>query len=186
MNIVTDNFKALAVNILNVCISCLYATHYFQHIMLVIRFIITCAIPDIPGWLAAEMAKIEWARREASRITNSTPSPEEMTAKMIGRFSVSPSHNASHNTENLRKSNEKLKQSDHEPLKEPTPLTTPTTPGTSSSTSSHKGVGGITIDTIQEIPPFRPRKSKEWTAAPEVKPIYFLKHFQFYKASCFN
>lgn len=58
---------------------------HFQHIMLVIRFIITCAIPDIPGWLATEMAKIEWARREASRISNATPSPEEMTAKLIGR-----------------------------------------------------------------------------------------------------
>lgn len=53
--------------------------------MLVIRFIITCAIPDIPGWLATEMAKIEWARREASRISNATPSPEELTAKLIGR-----------------------------------------------------------------------------------------------------
>lgn len=135
--------------------------------MLIIRFIITCAIPDIPGWLAAEMAKIEWARREASRITTNTPSPEEITAKMIGRFSVSPSHNTGYITENVRKSTEKLRQSDCEPLKEVTPLTTPTTPGTSSSTSSHKAVG-VTIDRIQEIPPFRPRKSKEWVAVPEV------------------
>lgn len=135
--------------------------------MLIIRFIITCAIPDIPGWLAAEMAKIEWARREASRITNSTPSPEEFTAKMIGRFSVSPSHNTHYGTENLKKSTEKLKQSDMDPPKEATPLTTPTTPGTSSSTSSQKCVGGVTIDSIQQIPPFRPRKSKEW-AVPEV------------------
>lgn len=148
-------------------------TNNFQHIMLIIRFIIICAIPDIPGWLAAEMAKIEWARREASRITNSTPSPEEITAKMIGRFSVSPSHNADPSAENLKKSNETLKQADHEASKEPTPLTTPTTPGTSSSTSSHKGVGGITIDSIREIPPFRPRKSKDWTA-PEVRLLNFF------------
>lgn len=141
--------------------------------MLIIRFIITCAIPDIPGWLAAEMAKIEWARREASRITNSTPSPEEITAKMIGRFSVSPSHNVGHAAENIKRSNEKLKQPDHEQPKEPTPLATPTTPGTSSSTSSHKAIGGITIDSIQEIPPFRPRKSKEWTAPPEVTSLIF-------------
>lgn len=56
--------------------------------MLVIRFIITCAIPDIPAWLATEMAKIEWARREASRLANtSTPTPEELNAKLIGRYS---------------------------------------------------------------------------------------------------
>lgn len=149
--------------------------------MLIIRFIITCAIPDIPGWLAAEMAKIEWARREASRITTTTPSPEEISAKMIGRFSVSPSHNVSgHNTETVRKSNEKLKQTEHEPLKEPTPLATPTTPGTSSSISNHKAVGGVTIDSIQEIPPFRPRKSKEWVA-PEVCVVF---HSLYASAQC--
>lgn len=54
--------------------------------MLCIRFIITCAIPDIPGWLATEMAKIEWARREASRLgSTATPSPEEVSTKLIGR-----------------------------------------------------------------------------------------------------
>lgn len=59
---------------------------YLQHIMLCIRFIITCAIPDIPGWLATEMAKIEWARREASRLANTaTPSPEDVSTKLIGR-----------------------------------------------------------------------------------------------------
>lgn len=57
-----------------------------EHIMLCIRFIITCAIPDIPSWLATEMAKIEWARRESSRVGNTaTPSPEETMIKSIGR-----------------------------------------------------------------------------------------------------
>lgn len=56
--------------------------------MLCIRFIITCAIPELPGWLATEMAKIEWARREASKTTTTaTPSPEE-TAKTIGRYEL--------------------------------------------------------------------------------------------------
>lgn len=54
--------------------------------MLCIRFIITCAIPDIPGWLATEMAKTEWARREASRLGNTaTPSPDDTSATLIGR-----------------------------------------------------------------------------------------------------
>lgn len=55
--------------------------------MLVIRFIITCAIPDIPGWLATEMAKTEWARRNVNRAANTaTPSPEEtIQSKTIGR-----------------------------------------------------------------------------------------------------
>ncbi|CAG9813563.1 unnamed protein product [Phaedon cochleariae] len=140
-----------------------------EHIMLVIRFIITCAIPDIPGWLATEMAKIEWARREAGRITNSTPTPEETTSNLIGRFSVSPSHSIVQTTENLRRSAEKLKRSTEklkqeiESAKDATPLTTPTTPG--ASTSGHRNTGGVTIDKIPEIPPFRPRQTKEWSTA---------------------
>ncbi|CAG9859654.1 unnamed protein product [Phyllotreta striolata] len=140
-----------------------------EHIMLVIRFIITCAIPDIPGWLATEMAKIEWARREASRITTNTPSPEEITSKLIGRFSVSPIHAASsQNSESFKRSMEKLKQYDFDRSKDATPVPTPTTPGGVASVSGtppsihSKNTGGVTIDSIQEIPPFRPRKSKEW------------------------
>lgn len=54
--------------------------------MLCIRFLITCIIPELPSWLATEMAKIEWARREASRVTSTaTPSPEDASAKLIGR-----------------------------------------------------------------------------------------------------
>lgn len=54
--------------------------------MLCIRFIITCTIPDIPSWLATEMAKIEWARREASRVSRTaTPSPDDAVTKFIGR-----------------------------------------------------------------------------------------------------
>lgn len=57
-----------------------------QHIMLCIRFLITCIIPELPTWLATEMAKSEWARREASRVTSTaTPSPDDTTAKTIGR-----------------------------------------------------------------------------------------------------
>ncbi|XP_076268543.1 anoctamin 8 white walker isoform X3 [Rhynchophorus ferrugineus] len=142
-----------------------------EHIMLVIRFIITCAIPDIPGWLATEMAKIEWARRDASRVTTTaTPSPEEIQAKTIGRFSVSPSHSVSHGS-NAKKSQEKINKSKPATPESTknlsstvTPVPSPTTPGTShsSNTSSHRTPLGITPDSIQQIPPFRPRKSKEW------------------------
>ncbi|CAH1111241.1 unnamed protein product [Psylliodes chrysocephalus] len=149
-----------------------------EHIMLVIRFIITCAIPDIPGWLATEMAKIEWARREASRITTNTPSPEELSSKLIGRFSVSPIHSLSQSSESMKKSMEKLKQYDLELSKEVTPVLTPTTPGTSSSNASsgqnHKNTGGVTIDSIQAIPPFKPRKSKEWTLPAEGESTHHL------------
>ncbi|CAG9834289.1 unnamed protein product [Diabrotica balteata] len=65
---------------------------------------------------------------------------------------------------------EKLRQHDLELSKETTPVPTPTTPGASSSNTSsghsHRNTGGITIDSIPEIPPFRPRKSKEWTPPP--------------------
>ncbi len=35
---------------------------------------ISYAIPDIPSWVATEMAKIEWKRREAEKITSNTVS----------------------------------------------------------------------------------------------------------------
>ncbi|XP_061933347.1 anoctamin-8 isoform X10 [Apis cerana] len=58
-----------------------------EHIMLGIRFIIICAIPDIPHWVATEMAKVEFLRREAVRRLSSTPSPEQHPATVIGRRS---------------------------------------------------------------------------------------------------
>ncbi|XP_066152104.1 anoctamin-10 isoform X2 [Euwallacea fornicatus] len=145
-----------------------------EHIMLVIRFIITCAIPDIPGWLASEMAKIEWARRNANRTINTaTPSPEEIQAKTIGRFSVSPSHSLAH-TSHIKKPEEKheavinkseLIEQVKSRSSHVSPVPTPTTPSTSHSsiTSAHRIGLGITPDSIQQIPPFKPRKSKEWT-----------------------
>ncbi|KRT84827.1 hypothetical protein AMK59_653 [Oryctes borbonicus] len=134
-----------------------------EHIMLCIRFIITCAIPDIPGWLATEMAKIEWARREASRLGNTqTPSPDDTTSK-IGRFSVSPSHSLVTET-TPKKVEAKIKEANAEILKAasatPTPAATPTTP--LALNSSHPKVISITADSIQQIPPFKARKSKEW------------------------
>ncbi|KAK2578147.1 hypothetical protein KPH14_001345 [Odynerus spinipes] len=54
-----------------------------EHIMLAIRFVITCAIPDIPHWVATEMAKVEFLRREAVRRLSSTPSPEQQPPTVI-------------------------------------------------------------------------------------------------------
>lgn len=55
-----------------------------EHIMFAIRFVIICAIPDIPHWVATEMAKVEFLRREAVRRLSSTPSPEQQPATVIG------------------------------------------------------------------------------------------------------
>ncbi|XP_011334900.1 anoctamin-8 isoform X2 [Ooceraea biroi] len=54
-----------------------------EHIMLAIRFVIICAIPDIPHWVATEMAKVEFLRREAVRRLSSTPSPEQQPTTVI-------------------------------------------------------------------------------------------------------
>lgn len=56
--------------------------YYFviQHVMLVIRFLISCAIPDKPDWVATEMAKVEFARREAvNRLSSTTTTPPSST-----------------------------------------------------------------------------------------------------------
>uniref|UniRef100_A0A224XRM4 Anoctamin n=1 Tax=Panstrongylus lignarius TaxID=156445 RepID=A0A224XRM4_9HEMI len=82
-----------------------------EHGMLLLRLIVKVAIPDIPEWVATEMAKVEFARREAMRKFSSTGTPptsqqpepsissetekpaedgEETAATSIGRFVVSP------------------------------------------------------------------------------------------------
>lgn len=54
-----------------------------EHIMLAIRFVISCVIPDIPSWVATEMAKVEFLRREAVRRLSSTPSPSEQQSTTV-------------------------------------------------------------------------------------------------------
>ncbi|XP_047117535.1 anoctamin-8 [Schistocerca piceifrons] len=70
-----------------------------EHIMLILRFLISCAIPDVPEWVATEMAKVEFARREACRrlssTTASTPARDSAVSApstVIGRFVVSPAN----------------------------------------------------------------------------------------------
>lgn len=40
----------------------------FQHFAILLKYIIHVAIPDIPGWVAEEMAKLEYRRREAFKV----------------------------------------------------------------------------------------------------------------------
>ncbi|XP_075216238.1 anoctamin 8 white walker [Lycorma delicatula] len=72
-----------------------------EHVMLILRFLVTSAIPDLPDWVATEMAKVEFARREAVRrlSTTATPPPSDSNTSpssspanqlSIGRFVVSP------------------------------------------------------------------------------------------------
>lgn len=70
-----------------------------EHVMLILRLLVTCAIPDLPDWVATEMAKVEFARREAVRRLSTTatctPPPSNATTPPptitnIGRFVVSP------------------------------------------------------------------------------------------------
>lgn len=134
-----------------------------EHIMLCIRFLITVAIPELPNWLATEMAKVEFARREAGRINKTaSPSPSEDTKEqMIGRFSVStsPSHLGT------ASSDSKVSEVHHETqvtCLEPKTSSTPTSPGAISQTSKHKPIT-ISADSIQQIPPYRPKsKSRDW------------------------
>lgn len=39
-----------------------------QHFAILLKYIIHVAIPDIPGWVAEEMAKLEYRRREAFKV----------------------------------------------------------------------------------------------------------------------
>jgi hypothetical protein len=53
-------------------LSDIYIKIKFQHVLLVLKIWISYAIPDIPNWVATEVAKIEWRRREAEK---SSPFP---------------------------------------------------------------------------------------------------------------
>ncbi|KAB0803967.1 hypothetical protein PPYR_00937 [Photinus pyralis] len=156
-----------------------------EHIMLCIHFLITCAIPDMPSWLATEMAKIEWARREISRVSvTATPSPDDAMTKLIGRFSVSPSHvhgkedGPEKLEERLKLESEILKEIiDSRPVgptpsAEPIPTPTSTVPAVNKNLPHHNPLS-ITPDSIQEIPPFKPRKSREWVPV-EGEPSHHL------------
>ena len=46
-----------------------------QHVMLLLKIWISYAIPDIPSWVATEMAKIEWKRRESEKTTRTYMTP---------------------------------------------------------------------------------------------------------------
>ncbi|KAI5710315.1 hypothetical protein M8J75_007605, partial [Diaphorina citri] len=76
-----------------------------EHIMFAVRFIISCVIPDLPDWVATEMAKVEFARREAlSRISSTAVTPgladnggtggtsvhHVASNTSVGRFTISP------------------------------------------------------------------------------------------------
>ncbi|XP_029849538.2 anoctamin-8 [Ixodes scapularis] len=43
-----------------------------EHVMLFLKFAIAQAIPDIPQWVATEMAKVEYHRREAAKLQSAT------------------------------------------------------------------------------------------------------------------
>lgn len=39
-----------------------------QHFAILLKYVIHIAIPDIPNWVADEMAKLEYQRREALKV----------------------------------------------------------------------------------------------------------------------
>ncbi|XP_076764027.1 anoctamin 8 white walker isoform X2 [Xylocopa sonorina] len=116
-----------------------------EHIMLGIRFIIICAIPDIPQWVATEMAKVEFLRREAVRRLSSTPSPEQQPATVIGRFVVSPADGESEEQQLLTD-----RTGDATPSSIPD---TPTLASTTQTPSSPATPSASSVPRISETPP---------------------------------
>lgn len=54
-----------------------------EHIMLILHYLISYSIPDVPEWIATEIAKVEFARRQAACPCSS--SLQENTGLVIGR-----------------------------------------------------------------------------------------------------
>ena len=66
--------------------------------MLVLKYWIAFAIPDIPSWVATEMAKIEWRRRETEKLSHSHFNPStslDTVEKSVQTDSISASEESS-------------------------------------------------------------------------------------------
>ncbi|XP_026468140.1 anoctamin-8 [Ctenocephalides felis] len=173
-----------------------------EHMMLGLRFALTWLLPELPAWLAAEMARAEHMRREAARkgsagsqkssphssqgSTAQTPQSKQSKVedeinideeesrifeeKLIGRFSVKsmsteeddnmllpstilqppPRSPSAVSTTRLFLSDDNTVSISRSISPNPTPPITPTVPQK------------IELGKLAEIPPFKPRKSKEW------------------------
>ena len=62
-----------------------------EHVMLLLKLIISAAIPDIPQHVAKELAKVEYARREVERLISKERVVElQSCARMDSKDSLSP------------------------------------------------------------------------------------------------
>lgn len=68
-----------------------------EHIMLILRFLISYSIPDLPVWVAHEMAKVEFARREAVRKFSNSSNQDLNTTGFV----VSPAGNGDNEQEDV-------------------------------------------------------------------------------------
>lgn len=50
----------------------LFLPVYLQHFAILLKYIIHVAIPDIPTWVREEMAKLDYQRREAFKVSYKT------------------------------------------------------------------------------------------------------------------
>ena len=66
-----------------------HADYYLQHIMLILKLLISAAIPDIPHSVAQQLARIEYKRREVERMVNKQR-VLEMQGRMDSKDSISP------------------------------------------------------------------------------------------------
>lgn len=57
-----------------------------EHVVLALRYIISHSIPDLPDWVATEMAKVEFARREAVRRSSAASTAEVPLSEQLGRY----------------------------------------------------------------------------------------------------
>ncbi|CAH0598318.1 unnamed protein product [Chrysodeixis includens] len=106
-----------------------------EHVVLIVVLALRIAIPEIPGWLATEMAKVEFQRREAIKNSHA-PLMSECTS-----------------------------QDDVRPSARNTPRTiTPTTPKQPSNDKLNDKKK-LFIGKIPEIPPFRPKAASITTTS---------------------
>ncbi|XP_059056299.1 anoctamin-8-like isoform X1 [Achroia grisella] len=119
-----------------------------EHVILIVVLALRIAIPEIPGWLATEMAKVEFQRREAIKNAHAplmSECPSQDDVRVWSRAPATPATPAR------------------------TPTRTPTTPkGADRADRTHRR---LNIGKIPEIPPFRNVDISRPKAASITEPV---------------
>ncbi|XP_013164040.1 PREDICTED: uncharacterized protein LOC106115257 [Papilio xuthus] len=128
-----------------------------EHVVLVIVFALRIAIPEIPGWLATEMAKVEFQRREAIKNAHAP-----LLSECTSQDDVRPSSRATPRT--ITPTTPKQTDKNKKVFIGKIPEIPPFRPKAASITEPAVTTGSLQM--LQDVSPTKPIRRKEGAGAP--------------------